>query len=302
MALSVEEAIARVPLLAQARDIQSTFLDGGITNQNYRVDFDGEAVVIRIGGANTELLGINRLYEYAAHQAAAGLGIAPEIAYFIEPEGYLVTRFIHGQPLPPEEIGQPENIRRVAEALQQVHALPEIPALFSPFRFVEEGYEIARRYGVTFPASFDALMAGMGEIEAAFLTDPFVPCLCHNDLLNGNFLDDGRLRILDWEYAGMGDPFFDLANFSVHHEFSDEQERFLLDCYFDQATPARIARLKLMKLMSDFREAMWGMIQIGISQLDFDFRGYADKHFERMNQNMQDARWGRWLGDVKNKA
>jgi thiamine kinase-like enzyme len=100
----------------------------------------------------------------------------------------------------------------------------------------------------------------------------------------------------------MGDPFFDLANFAVNHDFSDEQEGVLLDGYFGEATPARHARLKLMKLMSDFREAMWGMIQIGISQLDFDFRGYADKHFDRLSQSMQDPQWEGWLREVKRKT
>jgi thiamine kinase-like enzyme len=302
MALSVEQAIARVPLWMQASTISSSFLHGGITNQNYRVEVDGEAFVVRIGGANTELLGIHRPDEYAAHQAAAGLGIAPEVIYFIEPEGYLVTRFVSGQPLSAEEIGRPENIRRVAEALRQVHNLPEIPATFSPFRFVEEGAKIARRYGVPFRDDFERLFGRLVEIEAAFRQDPFSPCLCHNDLLNANFLDDGRLWILDWEYAGMGDPLFDLANFAVHHDFSDEQEQLLLQAYFGEAAPARLARLKLMKIVSDFREAMWGMIQMGVSELDFDFRAYADQHFDRLGRNMGDARWEGWLNDVGRKA
>jgi len=302
MALSVEQAIARVPLWMQAKMIHSSFLHGGITNQNYRIEVDGESFVLRIGGANTELLGIHRPYEYAAHQAAAGLGIAPEVIYFIEPEGYLVTRFVSGRPLSAEEIGRPENIRRVAGALRQVHGLPGIPAIFSPFRFVEEGVEIARRYGVPFRDDFELLFGRIVEIEAAFRQDPFRPCLCHNDLLNGNFLDDGRLWILDWEYAGMGDPFFDLANFAVHHDFLDEQERLLLQAYFGEATPAGRARLKLMKIVSDFREAMWGMIQMGVSELDFDFRAYADQHFDRLSRNMGDSRWEEWLHDVVRKT
>ena len=213
-----------------------------------------------------------------------------------------MTRFIQGRPLPPEEIGQAENIRRVAGALQQIHALPEISATFSPFRFVEAATEIARQYGVAFPENFERLLAGMREIETAFLQDPLPSRLCHNDLLNANFLDDGRLRILDWEYAGMGDPFFDLANFAINHDLTDEQEGVLLEAYFGQATPARRVRLKLMKLMSDFREAMWGMIQIGISQLDFDFRDYADKHFDRSSRVMQGPDWEGWLEEVKRKT
>jgi len=117
-------------------------------------------------------------------------------------------------------------------------------------------------------------------------------------LLNENFLFDGNIRILDWEYAGMGDLFFDLANLSVNHSFSDEQDRLLLEYYFGEATEQLWARLKIMKIMSDFRESMWGLVQIGISELDFDFREYADKHFDRMTKNMLDPHWGEWLKEV----
>lgn len=299
MALSLEEALARVSQWAGVSNLQTTLLTDGITNQNYRIDVGGESFVLRIAGANTELLGIDRYNEHAAHHAAAALGIAPEILCFIEPEGYIVSRFVAGRPVSPEEIALPENIRQVTALLRRVHAMPAIPGTFSPFRVVEDYTQTAQRYGVAFPANFDWLLARMADIEAVFLQDPFVPCPCHNDLLNANFLNDGQIRILDWEYAGMGDRFFDLANFSVNHSFGDEQDRLLVTAYFGEATPARLARLKLMKIMSDFREAMWGMVQIGISQLDFDFREYADKHFNRMTGNFQDLRWRQWLEEVR---
>ena len=296
---SLDKAIRRVPQWAGAQDLRTTFISGGITNLNYRVDMGGESYVLRIGGADSGLLGIQRECEYAANRAAASVGIAPEVVYFMQPEGWLVTRFISGRPLSPEEIGQPANIRRVAEALRRIHALPPIPLTFSPFRTVEEYTATARSYGVAFPDNFDRLAARTNEIESAFRQDPFVPHLCHNDLLNANFLDDGRLYILDWEYAGMGDVIFDLANFAAHHEFKDEQDRFLLECYFgDPPTPAGLARLNLMKIASDFREAMWGMVQIGISKIDFDFRGYAEKHFGRMVEALGDPHYERWLKDA----
>ena len=298
MTLSLEEALTRVPSWRNAVDLQYSFLAGGITNQNYRVDVAGHSFVLRLAGAKTDLLGIDRQHEYAAHQAAAGIGVAPEILYFIEPEGYLVSRFIEGRPLPPAEMAQPDTLGRVVDTIRRVHHMPAIPGTFSPFRVVEDYTAIAQQYGVAFPVNFEWLMARMREIEAAFLQDPFTPCPCHNDFLNENFLDDGQIRILDWEYAGMGDRFFDLANFSVNHSFGDAQDELLLAAYFGQVTPAHLARLKLMKLMSDFREAMWGTVQSGISQLDFDFRDYADKHFKRMTENFQDPRWAEWLQAV----
>jgi len=299
MTLSLEDAINKVPMWRNKK-IATTFLAGGITNKNYRVEVNGESFVIRLGGANTEHLGIDRNVERDATAAAASLGIAPEVIYFLEPEGSLVTRFINGRPLPLPEITQPKNLKRVVDALKQIHALPAIPRSFSPFRVVEDYEQTAHAHQInTFPANFNYLLGKMREVEAAFNQAPFTPKLCHNDLLNENFLDDGRLRIIDWEYAGMGDVFFDLANFAVNHQLNDEQDRLLLELYFGEATMKQLARLELMKIMSDFREAMWGMVQQGLSTLDFDFRGYADKHFARMTESFEDARYIKWINVLR---
>lgn len=298
MSLTIEEAIARVPQWAKATGLKTSPLTGGITNENFRIEVNGDVFVLRIPGADTELLGIVRAAECAVSQLAGGVGIGPEVFYVIEPEGYLVTSFIDGKLPPPKELGQPRNIRRVAEAVRRVHKLDAIPETFSPFRVVEDAAEIARRFKVDFPDDFGWLIEQMNAAEAALLKSPFTPQLCHNDLLNANFLDDGQIRILDWEYAGMGDPVFDLANFSVHHEFNDEQDRWLLESYFGEVTASNWARLKILRIISDFREAMWAMVQIGISKLDFDFRGYADTYFARTAQGMQMEKWQQWLKDV----
>ena len=295
MTLTVEEAMARVPMWTQAQDLRVTPLEGGITNLNYRVDTGGKSYHLRISGENTEMLGIDRENEYKAHRVAGELGIAPEVVYFIEPEGYIVSRFIDGQHIPIEEFRKPENLLKVAEILHGIHALPTIPGSFSAFQVVRDYTEIARGCGVEFPKNFDWLISQMNAAEAALGKQHFFQKPCHNDLLNGNFLLLDRIYVLDWEYAGMGDIFFDLANFSNNHELSDADNRILLNCYFSQVTLQDLAHLNIMKIMSDFREAMWGQVQIGISKLDFDFRAYADKHFDRLSQNILNPNWESWL-------
>lgn len=295
MTLTVDEAIARVPQWANGADLKVSPLDGGITNTNFRVDVGGESFALRIAGTDTDMLGINREYEYAANLAAGKLGIAPEVIYVIWPEGYLVTRFITARPFPLEEITQPENIRQVMEIVRKIHSMPEFPGIFSVFRTIENYAETARRYNVEFPENFDWLIERMNAAEAALMTDPEPLRPCHNDLLNANFLIDDQIYILDWEYAGMGDVYFDLANFSDHHELSDELDRWLLECYFGGVTDKQIAHLKIMKAMSDFREAMWALVQIGISELSFDYRSYANKFFARVFENINDPRWGQWI-------
>jgi thiamine kinase-like enzyme len=157
----------------------------------------------------------------------------------------------------------------------------------------------ARSFDVKLPDKIDWILERSREIENAMYREPLQPRPCHNDLLNGNFIDDGeRIRILDWEYAGMGDIFFDLGNFAVQHEFNDEQDEMLLKAYFGSPTDSQRARQKLMKIMSDLREAMWSLVQMGVSKLDFDYEGYGRKYFERFEECISRNEYREWLREV----
>jgi thiamine kinase-like enzyme len=281
-------AMQRVPELAGA-DLTLRALSGGITNRNFLVEPAGrrDRYVIRLAGNDTHLLGISREVEHAATVAAAGVGVGPEVTAFIRPEGYLVTRFIEGLPVSDEAVHRAETIARVADSLRRIHEGPAIPGLFVPLRIVEAYRALAIARGVPIPPEYDLAAAIAGRIELAVLSNPVELRPCHNDLLNANFIDDGeRIRIVDWEYAGMGDPFFDLGNFSINHELTPDEDAVLLAAYDGPVQRpdrvARLARLTLMRTVSDFREAMWGVLQQGISALDIDFVGYASEHFDRL--------------------
>ena len=270
------------------RAVELERLGGGITNHNFVARVDGEAFVLRIGGRDTELLGIDRRAEHGASLAAAGLGVGPEVVAFLEPEGYLVTRFIEGRPVPVERVRSPEVLAGLARTLRRVHDGPPFPGRFDSFRVVEAYRETARRRGVEPPAAYADARRIATRIEGAQAKRE--PSPCHNDLLNANLIDDGeRVRIVDWEYAGMGDPYFDLANLSVNHELSPDEDAVLLEAY--GAGPEGARALTLMRFMSDFREAMWGVVQGAVSTLDFDFAAYAAQHFERLARTAEDQRF-----------
>lgn len=277
-------ALHQLPEL-EGRQLVLTALSGGITNRNYLVTADDmvDRFVIRLAGNDTHLLGISREVEHAATVTAAGVGVGPEVVAFIRPEGYLVTRFIEGSPIPEATMREPVYLRRVADTLRRIHDGPPIPGLFVPLRIVEAYRALALARGVPIPPEYDLTAALARRIELALLSAPIELRPCHNDLLNANFIDDGaRIRIVDWEYAGMGDPYFDLGNFSINHELTADDDRALVTAYEGEERPARVARLFLMRIVSDFREAMWGVLQQGISKLGVDFVGYAGEHFHRL--------------------
>ena len=107
--------------------------------------------------------------------------------------------------------------------------------------------------------------------------------------------DGQRIRLIDWEYAAMGDPFFDLGNFAANQTLSEESCRQLLQYYFGVVRPQDLAHLYLMRIASDIRESFWGFLQSGLSTLDFDFRDYALKHLERSLQNAADPQFQLFL-------
>jgi thiamine kinase-like enzyme len=260
-------------------DVSIEPIGGGITNRNFRAVAAGQEFVLRVGGKDTELLGIDRAAEHAASCVAAELGLGPEVVAFVEPEGYLVTRYVDG------EVGK-VDLDRVGAALRRLHDGPALPARFDSFRVVEAYRATAHERGVAVPSAYARAKEIADQIERRRSGTTFRPC--HNDLLSANFIDDGtRLWLVDWEYAGMGDPFFDLGNFAVNNELGEEGENELLAAYGSDNGEA----LVLMRFMSDFREAMWGIVQLAISELDFDFGAYAEEHFERLARTAADPRF-----------
>ena len=277
-------------------------LEGGITNRNYLVTLGSNRYVIRVPGKDTDLLGIDRDAERRANENAAAIGVAPQVVAQLDDPPCLVTEFVECTEMAPKDLRETETMKRVMGALKQVHESgAALPTSFDSFRVVEEYRETAESRGGVIPEAFHEAHERAGEIEAALSGPEHDAVPCHNDLLAGNFLRGAeRIWIVDWEYAGMGDRYFDLANFAINNELSPSQHPELLADYFsEEATPRRIATLRLMLFMSDFREAMWGVVQTVASDLDFDFKEYADTHFARMHETAANESFAGWLDQAR---
>ncbi len=282
-------------------------LEGGITNRNFRARFGGGEYVIRVPGKDTSLLEIDRHAERIANERAAEAGIAPPVAACLDDPQCIVTEFVEGEGMEPAKLREPATLSRVAAALRRFHDVEErLTTRFDCFRIVETYAETARDRGAEIPAAYAEALEHAGAIEAALTGAEHEPVPCHNDLLAANFIAGSeRLWIVDWEYAGMGDRYFDLANFAVNNELDEPAQEALLSAYFgsqsadSEEAARRLAALRLMSYMSDFREAMWGVVQGAVSELEFDFRGYADKHFERLRATAADPRFGTWIEDAR---
>jgi thiamine kinase-like enzyme len=270
-------------------------LDGGITNRNFRIRFGDRDCVLRLPGRDTELLGIDRAAERVATERAAALGIAPPL--IAADDECMVTEWLQGGPIDGGRLrADPSSAARALHAFH--HSGLELPVRFWIDDLLADyariiaarGGELGHQYART-----RELVARIAEVLP--LTDP---APCHNDLLPGNVLateaDPGHALLVDWEYAGMGHPYFDLANLAVNNDFDEAAQDRLLEAYFAQPpNSGRRAALRLMMLVSDAREAAWGVVQGSISELDFDFADYAREHFSRLERNASDPRLQEWM-------
>ena len=269
-------------------------LEGGITNRNYRVRLGGKECVLRLAGKDTSLLGINREAERIANHTAAELGFAPQV--LAADERWLLTEYLEGT------AGDPRAVRQVPEAIGQAlkafHGSgAELPTRFWVPELLDSYADVVRQRGGRLPDTYQRARELTAQV--AEILPLIAPVPCHDDLLPGNVMRvRGRAGVVlvDWEYAGMGHPMFDLGNVAVNNEFSEVEEVRLLTGYLGrEPSAADRAGLSLMRIMSDAREGAWGVIQGVISELDFDFASYAAKHFNRLVEAAGGPRFEEWL-------
>jgi thiamine kinase-like enzyme len=295
------DTVERLEAQLGAAEGEPTVLGGGITNHNFRARFGGREVVVRLPGNDTELLGSDRTGEREANSLAAAVRVAPQVLAHLKDPVVLVTAFVEGPTMEAAELREPRVLAEVATALRKVHGCgAAIGARFDAFRLVEDYAAATRERGGEVPSAYELAHAAAARIEAAPVLDAGAPVLCHDDLLPANFIaTPAGIRIVDWEYAGMGNRWFDLGNFAVNNELGAAEEEAFLTAYLGAPpSPAELAALRLMRLMSDFREAMWGVVQQAISDLDFDFKEYAEKHFDRLLATIDGSEFEAQLEDA----
>ena len=291
---TIHDIISRIPEWRDTKDIQIERI-AGLTNANYRITKNGERIVLRVSGLNTEQLGIDRHHELNALQAAAAEGIGPEVIAFLPPEGHLVTRWVDGRHWDADEFRKAENIRLLIKTVKRIHALPLNGAVFSPFDRVKAFREKAVHFGVPLPRLLENCLQTMLGVEADQKADTsHWQHFCHNDLVSVNYLfieSEQRIVVLDWEIAGLGDIYYDLATVVYTHDnvgpIPPGLEEVMLLAYFGESTLWQRRRLQGMKYMLMLFTGMWGLAQHGmqkagmISKVEgFDFLEFSEYLFE----------------------
>lgn len=256
-------------------------LTGGITNTNFLVEDGGRRYVVRVGEDIPEH-GISRAAELAASRAAHAAGVSPAVLH-AEP-GILVLEHIEGRTFTAADV-RADLDRAVALVKQahegvQLHLRGGAPA-FWVFHVVRDYAHRLNAAGFRLKAELPRLLAISEKLRRA--VGPVDLVFGHNDLLPGNFLDDGtRIWLIDWDYCGFNSPLFDLGGLASNNGFDEAQTERALTLYFGAPPDAALTRsFRAMLAASLLREAMWSMVSELHSSIDFDYRAYTEDNLAR---------------------
>jgi thiamine kinase-like enzyme len=295
---TIDEVIAAIPAWA-GRSVATKRIEAGLTNTNWRVEVDGTPYFVRIPGAATELLAVDRGNELHNTQAAAEAGVAPRVAATVPELGAFALEWVHGTAGSNESLRAPGMPSRIGGALRQLHAGPRFRDDFDMFRLSERYLDLVDERSMPIPAGYRGHLDRIPRIETALRRDPVATVPCHNDLLADNYLDDGsRLWLVDWEYSGNNDPAFELGNTAQELGYDADQRAELCAAYYGDATDARLARMSLQMIMSDVGWTLWAAIQAVISTIEYDFMGWADERWTRAEGMLDGPDFEGWLAAV----
>lgn len=296
----IDDVVKKIPEW-QGKQISITPLSGGLTNSNFKVEVDGSPYFVRVPGASTELLAIDRANEYHNTKAASEAGVAPKIFYHLPEYNVMVLEFINGTTMSKDSLNAAGMPTRMAHAIKRLHAGPRFLLDFNMFRLTEYYLSLCRDRAIKIPDGYLDRVPTVQRIEQAMNAKPLATVPCNNDLLAENYIDDGnQLWLIDYEYSGNNDPTFELGNTCQEMQFSNSQIEEVCAAYFGDVKPNMIARMKLNMIMSDVGWGLWAAIQAKISTIDFDFWGWAIERWGRAVEKMDSEEFEGWVREVQN--
>ena len=275
-------------------------LSGGLTNRNVKVTTPEGVYVARLSSPESALLAIDRVNEHANSVAAAASGAAPDVIAYAPEVSVLVVRFVEGRTWSNDDILTPVNAPRIADSCRRLHSGPRFVNDFDMLRLQPQYLALCQERDFRLPDRYLEFSHHRAAIEEALGVRPVASVPCNNDLLAANFIDDGdKVWLIDYEYSGNNDPFFEIGNvWSEAAGTPDDLER-LVSAYVGHPSTALAARARLWGLMSKYGWMLWASIQDGTSALDFDFWSWGLEKYDRAVVEFDGPDFGRLLEEVR---
>jgi thiamine kinase-like enzyme len=296
--VALDDVLALVPELQGERRVEP--LAGGLTNTNYRVTTPGGSYVVRISGKDTGLLAIDRANEIHNTVAAAETGVGAPVVAALPEHDALVLEFLEGEVMDAEKLRRGDHLESIAAACRRLHGGRRFLKDFDMFA-IQRGYvQVVQERGFRLPDRYLEFEPRVRELEHAMRVRSESTVPCNNDLLAENFIEvGGAMRLIDYEYSGNNEPSFELGNVWSESNLSLAQLDELVTHYYRRPLRNKVARARLWGLMSKYGWTLWGSIQDGISDLDFDFWGWAMEKYDRAVAEFEGPEFEQLLADVK---
>jgi thiamine kinase-like enzyme len=256
-----------------------TELSGGLTNRNLAIESDGTKYVARISSNSSDLLNINREDEYKNTILAAEVGIGATVHDYLPGQGLLLISYINGKTFGAQDIAN--NLPRVAKSVRTLHGAKPFVSDFNMFTLQKRYLDIVQSNNFIYPDKYLDYEGHIADLKKALSVLPSEIVPCNNDLLPGNFIDDGeKIWLIDYEYSGNNDACFELGNIWAEAFLEYDALVELIDSYYGAHRPEKIARAWLQSLMAKYGWTLWAAIQASISDIDFDFRAWGGEKFD----------------------
>jgi thiamine kinase-like enzyme len=295
----IDDTLDLIPELAR-KERRVTALPGGLTNTNYRVDVGGRSYVVRVSAKDASLLAIDREHEHHASVAAAEVGVGAHVVGYLPERSILVLEFIEGQTQSAEELRRGDRLDWVADACRRLHGGRRCLGDFDMFEIQARYRRLVGERGFRLPPRYDEFAPQAAAIREALALRDEGTVPCNNDLLAENFIDVGdRFRLIDYEYAGNNDACFELGNIWSESNLSLEQLDELVAHYYGQRLRHKIARARLLGLMSKYGWTLWASIQDGVSEIDFDFWSWGMEKYDRAVAEFDGPEFGALLEEAR---
>ena len=256
---------------------------GGITNQNFIVTDGSIKYFVRIGDDIPEHL-VFRSNEIQASKAASEIGICPQLLY--NNKSVQIFDYINGQTF--DSIDIKKNLEDITNLIKKVHN--QIPnylvgqsVIFWVFHVIKNYKKFLENHESSYKNLLPDLINKAVRLEN--ISSPFDIVFSHNDLLPANFIQDQeKIWLIDWEYAGFNTPLFDLGGLASNNDFTEDEERYLLENYFETKLSSELLiKYKAIKCASLLRETMWSMVSEITSKIEFDYKSYTSNNLAKLN-------------------
>ena len=233
--------------------VKETLQDDSISTV-YLIDYQGISSVLRIDKPITGYLGLDRSAEFHLLNCIQSYGFSPEPLYSDPREGILIYRFFEGEVLTPTDLGTRGKLVELGKILGSIHRL-HLPDFTTRFLNQIRHYEKELKNDV----DGNLLKRGIDLFESLSANeDDWV--LCHNDLIAANLVQGKRLLILDWEYASLNHPYFDLATVLENHALTESQSELFLDAYSGERQSIDLVQLDEWRQLTHYVTLFWLMI------------------------------------------